>query len=83
MLNTLTKYKYSLLNTVDTSRVTEIKSVVFKNTSYIFNNGNLRCVIGDDTMASDSHKLYEALTTDKHINEARLLFNEEHGEVTK
>ena len=81
MLNTLTRYKYSLLNTIDTSRVTEVKSVVFKNISYIFNNGNLRCVIGDSTTANDSHKLYEALTTDKHIKEARLLFNEEHSGV--
>lgn len=79
MLNRLVRYKYSLLNTIDTSRVTEVKSVVFKNISYIFNNGDLRCVIGDGTIANDSHKLYEALTKDIHIAEARSLFNTEHG----
>lgn len=78
MLNRLVRYKYSLLNTLDTSKVTEVKSVVFKNVSYIFNNGGLRCVIGDSTIANDSHKMYESLVSDKHIKEARALFDTEH-----
>lgn len=81
MLNRLVSYKYSLLNTVDTSKVSEVKSVVFKNISYIFNNGDLRCVIGDSTIANDSHKLYESLTEDIHIKEARELFDTEHMPV--
>lgn len=81
MLNRLVRYKYSLLNTVDTSKVSEVKSVVFKNISYIFNNGDLRCVIGDSTIANDSHKLYESLTKDIHIKEARELFDTEHKPV--
>lgn len=78
MVNKLMKYKYSVLNTIDTSRVSEVKSTVFKNISYIFDNGNLRCVLGDGTIASDSHKLYEGLTTTNHVKEARALFDTEH-----
>jgi hypothetical protein len=81
MLNRLVRYKYSLLNTVDTSRITEVKSVAFKNISYIFNNGDLRCVIGDGTIANDSHKLYESIISSKHIEEARTLFDTEHKPV--
>lgn len=79
MITRLMRYKHGVLNTIDTSRVTEVKSVVFRNISYVFDNGNLRCVIGDGTIASDSYKLYEALVTDKHISEARELFNTEHN----
>lgn len=79
MITKLMRYKHSVLNTIDTSRVSEVKSVVFRNISYIFDNGNLRCVIGDGTIASDSHKLYEALTTDRHIPEAREMFDTEHN----
>lgn len=31
------------------------------------------------TIANDSHKMYESLTSDKHIKEARTLFETEHN----
>lgn len=82
MLRSLMTYKYSCLNDLDTSKLSEKKSVIFKNVTYIFNNGQLIAALGDSTIANDSHALYEALLgKGNHAKAARELFDTEHGLV--
>jgi hypothetical protein len=62
MIKQLIEYKHSMLNSYDTSKLTEQPSKAFKNNYYIFNNNEL-VMVSDSTVANDSHELANRLRT--------------------
>lgn len=77
MIKQLKAYKFSELRNCDTSELTELKSIIFKETYYIFRNKML-ILVADGTIANDSHELAKRLKNNRYATESeRELFKAE------
>ena len=77
MLKQLIDYKFSELRNLDTSDLTELKSIIFKETYYIFKDKQL-IFVADGTVANDSHDLARRLIRNEYANKSEIeLYNTE------